>query len=145
MIENRIIVVALVWNEAGELLFCRMDPNRGVFPGEWGFPGGGIMPGERMEDALRREVREELGIEITNIKPAFFKDATYPKLLPNGETQLTYMIFLVFHCQAVGGDIRLNEEFTEYRWLREEEAHRLRLNKETIDTLERIGPWGSAR
>ena len=56
--KHRTIVVGLVWNQHGELLFCRMDPDRGVFPGQWGFPGGGIEPGERMEDALDRGVLE---------------------------------------------------------------------------------------
>ncbi len=58
-IERRIIAVGLVWNREGKLLFCRMQPDRGVFPGQWGFPGGGIETGERMTDALRRELREE--------------------------------------------------------------------------------------
>jgi nucleoside triphosphatase len=56
-----------------------MHSNRGVFPGQWGFPGGGIEPNEKMIDALRRELKEELGIEIKEIKPAFFKDGQYEK------------------------------------------------------------------
>jgi nucleoside triphosphatase len=79
-LDRRTIVVGLVWNRDGGLLFCRMDPERGVFPGQWGFPGGGIELGERMEDALRRELREELGIEVENVRPAFFKDCTHDKI-----------------------------------------------------------------
>ena len=144
MINHRVIVVGLVWNSRGELLVCRMSPDRGVFPGAWGFPGGGIEPGERMEAALRREIREELGIEIDEIRPAFFKDATYEKRLADGSLQPTYMIFLLFHCKAVTDEIRLNDEFVEYRWVSEGEMRRLSLNPETLDTLKRIGPWGSA-
>ena len=44
--EQRLIVVGLVWNKEGELLFCKMPPDRGVFPGQWEFPGGGIEAGE---------------------------------------------------------------------------------------------------
>ncbi|HUT65723.1 MAG TPA: nucleoside triphosphatase NudI [Spirochaetota bacterium] len=120
MIKRRIIVVGLVWNDAGELLFCRMDPNRGVFPGEWGFPGGGMEQGETVEEALRREIREEIGIEIDNLRPAFFKDAAYEKRLAGGRSEQVYMIFLIFHCKAVGKDIRLNEEFCEYQWVSRE-------------------------
>jgi nucleoside triphosphatase len=141
MPDHRIIVVGLIWNQAGELLLCRMNPNRGVFPGQWGLPGGGITPGEKMEDALRREIREELGIEIDAIKPVFFKDGTYPKRLPNGETRLTYMIFLLFNCKAVDEKIRLNDEFVECRWVSQYEASNLDLNQETVDTLRHIG-WG---
>lgn len=138
-IQHRVIVVGLVWNKTGELLFCKMPPDRGVFPGEWGFPGGGIEPGEQMEQALRRELREELTIEVQDIRPAFFKDALYPKLSVGGAITNTYMIFLVFHCQFTQGRIRLNEEFSEYRWVAKGEVGDLTLNAETKDTLSRIG------
>jgi nucleoside triphosphatase len=141
MINHRMIVVGLVWNRKGELLFCRMNPDRGVFPGAWGFPGGGIEPGEHMEDALHREIHEEVGIEIEAVKPAFFKDGTYTKRFLNGTLIETYMIFLLFHCKAVSESIQLNDEFVDYRWVSEDKVSNLELNQETIDTLGRIGAW----
>ena len=132
---HRLIVVGLVWNQKNELLFCKMPPWRGVFPGQWGFPGGGIETGEQMVDALRRELREEIGIEIDHIKPAFFKDGVYDKLLPGGSYQSIYLIFLVFHCRAASEPIRLNEEFSEYRWVSQKDWYDLDLNQETLDTL----------
>ena len=142
---HRTIVVGLVWNRRGELLFCRMDPDRGVFPGQWGFPGGGIEPGERMEPALRRELREEIGVEVEEIRPAFFKDCSHRKTFADGTVRPVYMIFLLFHCTAVDEELNLNDEFVEYRWVAEGETNELDLNDETIDTLRRLGPWrGSA-
>jgi nucleoside triphosphatase len=126
--RHRTIVVGLVWNERRELLFCRMSPDRGVFPGQWGFPGGGIEPGKRMEDALCRELRE-------------VKDCSHEKIFADGTTKPVYMIFLLFHCTAVSDQLDLNEEFVEYRWVREGELGGLELNAETVDTLERLGPW----
>ena len=134
-------MVGLVWNRKGELLLCKMPENRGVFPGAWGFAGGGIEPGERMVEALRRELREELGVEIENPQPAFFKDCLHSKTLPDGSDHMVYMIFLVFHCKAVSSNIRLNDEFSEFRWVTEPEAHKLDLNSETLDTLNRLGSW----
>lgn len=142
---HRTIVVGLVWNRRGELLFCRMSPDRGVFPGQWGFPGGGIEPGETMEVALRRELQEELGIEVDDIRPAFFKDARRTKTFPDGTTRPVYMIFLLFHCTASQDELRLNEEFVEYRWVAEAEVGQLDLNELTADTLDRLGPWVNAR
>jgi len=135
----RTIAVGLVWNQKGELLFCRMKLDRGVFPGQWGFPGGGIEPGERIEEALRRELREELGIEVDHIRPAFFKDGVFDKRYADGTIQAMYLIFLVFNCQAMSEQIRLNEEFSEYRWASEAELPSMDLNEVTIDTLSRIG------
>lgn len=140
-IERRIIAVGLVWNRAGELLFCKMKPDRGVFPGQWGFPGGGIEPGERMEGALKRELQEELGVEVENIRPAFFKDGVFEKLYVDGSTRAMYLIFLVFHCESASDLILLNEEFSEYRWVSEGELQSMDLNEVTQDTLRRIGPW----
>lgn len=140
-LDHRTIVVGLVWNQHRELLFCRMPPDRGVFPGHWGFPGGGIEPGERMEEALRRELREELGIEVEDIRPAFFKDCTHQKTFADGTKKPVYMIFLLFHCTAPSSRLDLNEEFVEYRWVRENELGDMELNSETVDTLERLGPW----
>jgi nucleoside triphosphatase len=144
-LSHRIIAVGLVWNQKGELLFCRMPPDRGVFPGEWGFPGGGIEPGEHMTDALRRELREELGIEVDAIRPAFFKDGVFEKLFQDGSRKPMYLIFLVFHCQALSEQIRLNAEFAEYRWVSEADVRSMHLNEVTLDTLRRIGPWEQAR
>jgi nucleoside triphosphatase len=144
-ILHRTIVVGLVWNRQGDLLFCRMSPDRGVFPGQWGFPGGGIEPGETMESALRRELREELGIEVEDIRPAFFKDCLHRKIFADETVQPVYMIFLLFHCAALQDELRLNDEFVEYRWVGEEEVGQLDLNEETVDTLDRLGSWTSLR
>ena len=57
--RRHVIVVPLVSNRDDQLLICRMPPDRGVYPGQWGLPGGGVEDGERLEDALRREIREE--------------------------------------------------------------------------------------
>lgn len=138
---HRTIVVGLVWNCRGELLLCKMSPDRGVFPGEWGLPGGGIEPGEKMDDALRRELREEIGTEVEQIRPAFFKDCLHPKIFADGITRSVYMIFLLFHCTASSEDLRLNEEFAEYRWVREDDLAGMELNGETIDTFKQLGPW----
>jgi len=131
----RIIAVGLVWNEREELLLCKMPADRGVFPGQWGLPGGGIEPGETMIAALQRELWEELGIQVDQVRPALFKDGHYEKRLPDGSRQPMYLIFLVFHCRAINEQLHLNEEFSECRWVNEVDWNSLDLNRETVDTL----------
>ncbi len=61
--RQRTIVCPLIQND-GCYLLCKMADNRGVFPGQWALSGGGVEPGERIEEALRREIREELGEQL---------------------------------------------------------------------------------
>ncbi len=57
-------VVAAVIQRDGKILACRRAPHKSL-AGLWEFPGGQVEPGESDEVALAREIREELGIEIT--------------------------------------------------------------------------------
>ena len=60
--RHRTIVCPLIENK-GHYLLCKMAADRGGFPGQWALSGG-VEPGERIEEALRREIREELGEKL---------------------------------------------------------------------------------
>jgi nucleoside triphosphatase len=138
--ENwRVIVVGVIQNLRDEYLIFLNPTSRGVFPGQWALPGGGIEPGERMEDALRREIREEVGLEISEIRPILFKDGQYPKLFPDGRSKLIYMIFLVFTCRAGSEEVAVGEEFETYAWVKKENLVDYDLNPETRDTFKQMG------
>ncbi|MHB8895622.1 MAG: (deoxy)nucleoside triphosphate pyrophosphohydrolase [Candidatus Geothermincolia bacterium] len=61
--ELAIIVTAAVIEADGLVLIAQRPPG-GRHPGEWEFPGGKVEPGETSEDCVRRELVEELGIEV---------------------------------------------------------------------------------
>jgi mutator protein MutT len=61
-------VVAVILLRAGQALLCRRSPGRQWYPDVWDFPGGHVLPGEHPEDALRREVAEELGAELEGVE-----------------------------------------------------------------------------
>ncbi len=82
--KRRVVVVPLIRDSEDRYLVCRMPEHRGVYPGQWGLPGGGIEPEETMEEALRREAREELGLELQSVRPLLFKDTVHEKLYPEG-------------------------------------------------------------
>jgi 8-oxo-dGTP diphosphatase len=61
------LIVAVILRRADELLLCHRSPGRQWYPDVWDFPGGHVEPGERPQDALRREVAEELGAELEGV------------------------------------------------------------------------------
>ena len=73
--RQRTIVCPIIQND-GAYLLCKMADDRGVLPGQWALSGGGMESGETMEQALRREIREELGeaLEIAWVYPESLKE-----------------------------------------------------------------------
>lgn len=125
----------------GEFLLCKMASDRGVFPGQWALPGGGMEPGETMETALRREIMEELGEElnITDIRPWAFRDDTRTKTYQDGTTEEIYMIYLIFDCISANRKITFNEEFQEITWVSPEKLKDMDLNEATRITFTQKG------
>ena len=99
--RQRTIVCPIIQND-GAYLLCKMADDRGVFPGQWALSGGGMEPGETMEQALRREIREELGeaLEIVSVTPWAFRDDIRVKTYADGTTEEIYMIYLIFDCMS---------------------------------------------
>lgn len=138
--RQRTIVCPIIQNE-GEYLLCKMAADRGVFPGQWALSGGGMEPGETVEAALRREIREELGdeLEITEVRPWAFRDDIRTKTYADGSTEEIYMIYLIFDCISANRKISFNEEFQEVRWVPAEMIGELDLNEATRITFGQKG------
>jgi 8-oxo-dGTP pyrophosphatase MutT (NUDIX family) len=71
----------------------------GVYCDCWHIPGGGIEPGENKEEALKREAKEETGIDISPYRVVLVDDAgkgESKKTLPTGEEVLYKMYFYVY-------------------------------------------------
>ena len=83
----------------------------GEFEGMWEFPGGKIEPDESPEDALKREIQEELGIDITIDEFLCTTNYDYPSF------HLTMHCYI---CSIEAGEIVLREHKSA-RWLRPEE------------------------
>ncbi|MDF5712873.1 MAG: 8-oxo-dGTP diphosphatase MutT [Rhizonema sp. NSF051] len=90
---HKIIGVAVIWNEKGEILIDRRPP-KGVMGGLWEFPGGKIELGETVEECIKREIEEELGIEIEVGSHLITIDHIYTHL---------HVTLIVHHCRHLSG------------------------------------------
>src|SRR3954453_23722886 len=55
--------------EEGRILLCHRSPDRWWYPNVWDLPGGHVEPGETPAEALKRELREELGVSVHSPHP----------------------------------------------------------------------------
>lgn len=66
-------VYGVVFNDKNEILICRSSKEK-----DWQIPGGSPEKGETIEETLKRELLEEVDIEVSNIKPIGVQEATLP-------------------------------------------------------------------
>ena len=72
-----LVVAAALYDTRGRVLIAQRPPGKHQ-AGRWEFPGGKVSPGESETQALVRELREELGIEVTASRPFMRLGHTYP-------------------------------------------------------------------
>lgn len=104
-------VVAGILERDGRLLICQRRA-QDTFPLKWEFPGGKVRPGEQPAEALRRELREELGIEAA-IGPQIER---YRFRYPSGDE-----FELVFFSVADFAGEPKNCAFQQVRWVSRQE------------------------
>ena len=128
------VVGAVIQNEAGEVLCARRAPGAAQ-GGLWEFPGGKIEPGERPEEALRREIREELGCDIAVGEPVAEATHRYPEIV----VRLT-----TFRARLVAGR-PASREHAELRWVPASDLDRLDWAPADLPTVARLRAEAAAR
>ena len=92
----------------GKLLLIKRRPNDVHDPGLWDNPGGRLELGENPFKGLKRETKEETGLDVEIIAPL---DVHFFTRDDGQKIQLT-----IFVCKPLTQDIILSEEHTEYEW-----------------------------
>lgn len=130
MSKSRGIVGGLLMRD-GRMLLGRRSPTKKAWPDTWDMPGGHVEKGESFEEALLREIDEEIG--VVPLRFALIADYT----LDGGEA---YRIFRVDAWSGGEPNLR-NHEHTELRWVTPAEACALRplaLDR-YVDLFETVG------
>ncbi len=107
------LAVSAVIVRGGEFLIVRRarPPMQGLFT----LPGGGVESGERLTDAVQREVNEETGLTIEPVALAGTREVIVRDKAGRVER---HFVILAFAARWIAGEPRLNEELTEARWIR---------------------------
>ena len=132
---HRIAVTGIIWkkDENGTIryLITKRSPTKKAWPGKWTVPGGGLETTDYMdteatyansespqwynavERTLRREIKEEVNVEVEDI--GYLLDLAF--IRPDGIPA----IVLSFYCKYVSGDVTLDEDAVEFAWITREE------------------------
>jgi 8-oxo-dGTP diphosphatase len=112
-------IAALVWDGAAErYLLLKRSPRKDFGAGNWECVTGRVDQGESFEDALRREVWEEVGLVV---QPLFMIGTTH--FYQGEQRPENELVGVIYCCQlAEATAVQLSQEHSEYRWLTLEEA-----------------------
>ena len=117
-------VGALVVNPKGDVLIVRSSKWRNKFT----VPGGHIELGEAAEDAIKREVKEETGLDVEPVELLLVQQAIYPANYYKHE----HFIFMDYLCKTLDSEVKLDgRELQEYLWIEPHEALKLDMENYT--------------
>jgi 8-oxo-dGTP pyrophosphatase MutT (NUDIX family) len=141
---HRIATTTIIYKSYHTFLITKRSPAKKVHPNKWTVPGGGLNTDDyintppstsdgkqwygALENSLRREIKEEVNLEIG--KPEFLVDLTF--IRPDGVPVLVLSYFAPY----VSGEVVLDEDATEFAWVTLEQAK----NYDLID-----GIWDEIR
>ena len=108
--KNLVIVASIAIIDANDQILIAKRPNKKHLSGFWEFPGGKVEKGESPENALVREVKEELNIDIDNkcIAPLTFSEFNYEKF---------HLLLLLYVCRRWEGE-PMSMEKNEIKWVK---------------------------
>jgi len=125
------VVNAIIKNSSNKILMIKRKDEK-IHGGKWAFPGGIVEGGESIEEALRRELKEEVGLEMIKIFKKI-SDYSYPR---GNEIQTKGECFLV---EVKNLNVTINKEIEKFRWVTLEELegldHISGLEEEAMEAL----------
>ncbi|MFC1626752.1 NUDIX hydrolase [Patescibacteria group bacterium] len=131
--NTRINVVAIIEKE-GNILLGKKAKGIGPYPNKWLIPGGGVEKNETLEEALRREVREETNVEIENIRKVYEDEDIVWK---NGEKQ--HFIYKTFHVDYINGQLKPTSDLIHLRWVKRDNLKHYDICKPSIALFKHLG------
>lgn len=119
-------VGAVIWNGRKEVLLIRRTKEPRI--GQWSLPGGKVENGESLHDALRREVREETGLEIEIMGLAGVAETIDDREAGAGGR---HYVLIDYGARAVSGEAKAASDAADATWFAYRDLATLPLWSET--------------
>ncbi|MDX1953624.1 MAG: HAD hydrolase-like protein [Verrucomicrobiota bacterium] len=123
-------VGGLILNERKEALMVRTRKWSNL----WGIPGGKVKYGEPSETALQRELLEETNLHVTDIQFVLVQDCIRSKEF----YREAHFVLLNYLCRSLPGQVKLNDEAQEFRWVPLNACLEMELNTPTRILIEAV-------
>ena len=128
--ENPRVVVAGLIKNKNKILLCRSSKWSDL----WVVPGGGIEYGETIEEAIKREIKEETGLDVEFEKILFVQELIEPK----DYCKKKHLISLECICSTRNDTVTLdNKELQDYKWVTPEQGLKMETDPYTHEFIEK--------
>ena len=110
----KVAAKAVIVNNKNKVLILREGDTyaEGSQIGLYGLPGGRLNMGEAFNDGLKREAKEETGLDIEPLHPVYVGE--WRPVIKGAPHQI---IAVFVKCRAVGGKVQLSDEHDSYEWI----------------------------
>lgn len=122
------VVAGIIWNQAANAILLSKRLKNQHQGGLWEFPGGKIESDETAEQALQRELMEELAISVENIQFFHQEKHSYPDKI---------VAIQFYHCSHSSGEI-IAQQGQEWRWSAVEELAQLDFPAANTQVVEKL-------
>jgi mutator protein MutT len=130
--ERPIVGVGAIIEDRGRVLLVErgQEPLKGI----WSLPGGVVETGELLEDAIRREVREETGLEIEPVRVA----EIFERILPDEAGRPEYHYVLIdYLCRITGGELAPASDAARAEWVPRRDLPSYQITEGTLAVIEK--------
>ena len=152
--KTRYIVCGIIQDQ-DKLILGKKSKGRPPYPDVWHTPGGGVKDGKRAQDyfkkkdfnhwyfhqELQREIMEELGIKIKNIKcivPQYRSKVREARTLDK-HNKMTHYYFLEYLCDYASGKLKPADDIAKAKWVKKTELKNITLTPPSQEMYQELG------
>ncbi len=131
--ERPILGVGAIIEAGGRVLLVERgnEPLKGV----WSLPGGAVEAGETLREAVRREVREETGLEVEPVSAG----EIFERIMPDAAGQPEYHYVLIdYLCRVTGGVLAPASDAARAEWVPRAALSSYRITEGTLGVIEKV-------